>query len=481
MAYMKDSAGKRLDSFEVADAAKYRKRVSGRDLSPAGETTQAGAATIGAWTATSAITTPRKWPSVTNSGSVAKVSTANFTYSGAANLVPYGAAYPDYLYVTAKSIKNGTLGMPMVVEFMHYGTGFDLLAKGIPGFYFRISVNGQVVGSVPTSSNGSNTILPVTFATAATRRIRIETSGGPFGGIQTAPTDAVWKANVFGPRIIVAGDSYTQGTGAELAGGAGSWVRTFANALGLTDVWGSGVGGTGYMNPGPDMKMRDRLQQDVINYAPDYVIWAMGHNDTSYTQAQVQAEALACFQAVKTALPKCVQIVTSPLWGPGVSSFTPGLFGARDGIKAAAAQLGLPFVDLMEIPLASAGVSTTTTSAVTSAGYATISTADVVPIGSTIHIGTYPNGERAVVTNVSGVGPFTLTMDVSLHGTSYPVGTAVREVGSSFFTGSGNVGNLKGNGNCDVFLASDAAHPTQAGHQALGIAVATQIAQYGLI
>jgi hypothetical protein len=269
---------------------------------------------------------------------------------------------------------------------------------------------------------------------------------------------------------------------------ASHWVRAFANTLELDDVWASGVGGTGFVNPGTNppttMKMRDRIG-DVTNYARpgDVVLWAMGHNDASYTLAQTQAEAALCFAAVAAACPGVRQITTGPLWGPGPASFgngaSLGVLNARDAIKNAAAGAGIPFVDLTEMPLDAAPATTTLASAIGSAGFATLPLSGPVPPGSTVHVGVYPAGERREVTTVTGPasGVYTATIKPNLTGT-YAAGTPVTEVGQSFFTGSGHVNGTTGFGNSDIFVGSDGAHPTQAGHDALGVAAATQTARY---
>jgi hypothetical protein len=133
------------------------------------------------------------------------------------------------------------------------------------------------------------------------------------------------------------------------------------------------------------------------------------------------------------------------------------------------------------MPLDTSAASTTLHDAIGSAGFATLPLAGPVPPGSTVHVGTYPAGERREVTTVTGPsgGVYTANIKPNLSGT-YAAGTPVTEVGQSFFTGSGHVGATTGFGNSDIFIGSDAAHPTQAGHDALGVAIATQVAKYVL-
>lgn len=447
----------------------YRENNGGYGIGSAG--------TIGAWAGTTAITSARSISAVAATGSLGVAAKQFFAYTCAGNLQLFGGSFPQNNAVTAKSIQNGANPVPnYCVDFMHYGTAFEVNVVALAGYYVRVTVDGIILGAAATS--GSASLLPVTFPDARTRRIRLEMSGTGFYGVNIGPNDSLWKPPVRGPRVIVAGDSYTAGTGATY-GGTSAWVRAFSNSLALDDVWSSGVGGTGYVNPGTSMKMRDRIG-DVTGYAPDYVLWAMGHNDASYTAAQVRAEAAACFAAVAAACPNAKQIALSPLWGPGPSTFgagaSLGVLNARDGIKAAAAAAGIPFVDLTEMPLDATAASTTLSSTTTS-GFATLPLTGPMPPGSTVHVGVYPAGERREITTVTGSGPYTATIKPNMTN-GYAAGTPVTEVGQSFFTGSGRAGATTGFGNSDIFIGTDNAHPTQAGHDALGIAIATQVGRY---
>lgn len=479
MSYMKDSTGKRLDSFAV------RPLLSKRDVrnNSAGYVPSA-AGTIGAWAAATAITSARFLPAVADTGGLGIAAKQYFTYTCGGKISIYGGSFPQTIAVAAKSVNNGARVTSYCIDFMYHGAAFDVKSLNITGYFIRVTVDGTVLGAV--GSDTTNQLLPITFPDARTRRIRLEMSGTNFVGLNIGPNDSVWKPAISGPRVIIPGDSYTDGTGATY-GSASSWARAFANTLGLDDVWASGSGGTGYMNPGTNppttMKMRDRIT-DVTDYNPDIVIWAMGHNDASYTLAQTQAEAALCFAAVKAANPNAKQIALSPLWGPGPGSFgsgaSLGVLNARDGIKAAAEAAGIPFVDLTEMPLEATPATATLSSTIT-AGYATLPLTAAVPPGSTIHIGTYPAGERREVTTVTGPasGVYTATIKPVMSN-GYAAGTAVTEVGQSFFTGTGRVGATTGHGNSDIFIGTDNAHPTQAGHDALGVAIASQVAKYVL-
>jgi hypothetical protein len=56
----------------------------------------------------------------------------------------------------------------------------------------------------------------------------------------------------------------------------------------------------------------------------------------------------------------------------------------------------------------------------------------------------------------------------------------ITEVGASLWTGAGHVGATTGEGNSDLIVGPDNVHPSQAGHDTIGLALATQIARYAL-
>jgi lysophospholipase L1-like esterase len=238
--------------------------------------------------------------------------------------------------------------------------------------------------------------------------------------------------------------------------------------MGWSDVWKSGVGGTGYLNAGTGGRttFRGRVAADVIAYAPDVVIVAGGINDTSSSQAAVQAEAALLFAQIRAGLPSALLVVVSPFWRNGVETFTSALLGVRDGVKAAAVEAGAVYLDVLELPIP-ATVSTTLAASAAS-GATTVSLVAPVPIRSTITIG-QPH-ERRVVTALSGTGPYSAT--VAALASAHSSGEAVATVGPSLWTGTGKVGTTTGAGNSDLLVTSDGTHPTQAGHNLIGSVVA---------
>lgn len=257
------------------------------------------------------------------------------------------------------------------------------------------------------------------------------------------------------------------------------WANVLGRAMGV-DMWCAGSGGTGYLktlaSPARP-KFRDRLAE-VIAYAPDGIVWAGGLNDyATFTAAQIGAEALLCYQAIRTALPNCQQVVVSPFWPRGHITMPADLLGARDAIKAAAQTMGLVYIDTLTRPLPIAGVAGTLAASASVAATTVSSTVSFV-IGSLVQIGTGASSEIRRVGNVTGSGPYTITISDGGQNinVAHASGEAIANVGEALFTGTGTDATLTTDGNSVRYTSNDATHPTPAGHVALGYEVFDQLA-----
>lgn len=421
--------------------------------------------TIGALAAATAITSSKAWRAVTTSGSSFAYGYNHFTFTKGGEPTRHGDANPDYFTVSFKHITGNAAG-PYAVEFLFDGTTLEFAFKDLAGYYTTIKVDDEYVSLTPSASGGSGGIryLPITFASRAVRRITILNSGAYFYGVQTGPNDTVTPAPVRGPRCIVATDSFGS-TGA--AGAATtSFVQVMADYLGWDDVWASHAGGTGYVNPGTTVKLADRFQSDVADNNPEVVVVAMGLNDLAQTLADVQTQVAAVLDAAQAAADLVVAV--SPWWHGDVSTYTTALLDVRDAIKTAADARGIPFLDVLEMPPGSTPLTSTTTAAAAASGASSISTAAAVAIGTTIEIA---GSQRRVVSNVSGVGPYTVTLTQTLSA-DVASGATVETVGSGLWTGTGQVGSTTGSGNSDLLVSSDGTHPSQAGHEMIGSTLA---------
>jgi lysophospholipase L1-like esterase len=287
---------------------------------------------------------------ISSAAAVARTSAA-FRYLG--NTAGVGASFPqtsyyapDNIYYLA-SINTIFATGPWAVEFMFDGSEFEWKTTGNAAKY-RLIVDDELVTAAAQSgpsATGSEYLIHVAFSSRAPRKIRIDmTSNCRFGGLNIGPNDTVWTPFTPAmPTAVILGDSFTEGTGAD------STLDGLALQLGHYLGWNvhaSGLGATGYLNPGTGSKVKfaDRLTKDVYNRNPDIVFVAGGINDhASYTEAAIQAEALAVFEAIKTNLPHARIYTMGPFWSNGSPTST--VTDCRDAIEAAASSAGIPFID----------------------------------------------------------------------------------------------------------------------------------------
>jgi len=261
-----------------------------------------------------------------------------FRFSGA-KVGVWGDSYPRDLFYMSAGITGLYAQLPFRAEFDTDAQELNIYTLGNGGVY-RLRINEEYVG-LPMAEgpqpNGNFYWLRLTFPTADRRAIRMESWGQAFGGLAMSSADHVYRpSKSLGPRCVVLGDSYAEGLLC--------FAQRLADLMGW-EVWSSGVGGTGYLNPGPTgrVKFRDRVQSDVINRNPDIVIIAGGLNDSSYLPASVQAEAQALYDTVSTNLPSTKLVVVGP-WFP--SGQPPqSILDVRDALQAAALSRHLDFVD----------------------------------------------------------------------------------------------------------------------------------------
>lgn len=245
-------------------------------------------------------------------------------------------------------------GFEFEIDIRSEGKAFEVILRGKDSKY-RIWVNEQWVttGAIAgPSSAGLWYDYRVEFASTGTYRIRVEgLIGQQMGGVWVDPLDTVWAPpTLAGPRWIVAGDSWTAGTGA-----TGLGLESFATRLrdvtGVTDTWAVGVSGGGYLNPGSGSPgtLRSRLNAEVLAFDPDVVVCAIGTNDyLLYTPAAIEAECRLTYAQIQAHSPKPALIVVGPWY---VSGFPSAPFVlARDAIRKAAADFADLYIDTIGGP-----------------------------------------------------------------------------------------------------------------------------------
>jgi lysophospholipase L1-like esterase len=475
---MKDSTGRRLDSFKVADTRLRKGNVPGLAAIPGAMTTPPTINSAAATQLTGGAVIPPWQPGA-------------YTISG--GFASKDTNYPDDGNYGVKGMYANSSLPPWAVECeldIADPTGrFEIQVKPNSSSSFRvgISANGgimQYTHAGYTAKDGTNQYHLFTMGAAGRYRLRIELdSNARFFGVSVLPTDTVRATKATGKRLVVVGDSYTEPTivdSGNYTGNAG-WVQRLGMLLGVNAI-SCGSGGTGYVNPGAGgrVKFRDR-SADWLKYlrAGDILMFAGGINDTSYTAAQVGTEAAACFALC----PKDVELVVlSPFWPRGFQSYSTNLLAVRDAIKTAAVAAGAKYLDLLQLPPIETLPAATTLAAATTGTPSQISTVANIPNGTWIQIGTDTNAEIRMTTGRSGTGPYTLSFGGSYNGLTgggnlartHASGDPVIPCGPGAYTGTGKQGTTVGDGNADRYTGSDATHPTKDGHLHIAVHAAKQ-------
>jgi hypothetical protein len=89
------------------------------------------------------------------------------------------------------------------------------------------------------ANDGAIYYVPVTFGSAALRKITLELPNNAlWGGIQIGPADSIYAPETKGPKVVVVGDSFTEGSGATIyqQWWAGRWARCWVGTTLLSPV-----------------------------------------------------------------------------------------------------------------------------------------------------------------------------------------------------------------------------------------------------
>lgn len=242
------------------------------------------------------------------------------------------------------------------VDFEADCSQIEILAKS-EGQAVTILVDGQLIGDpIDLGSTGLTTGIPLTFSGRGVRRITVITRY--FWGVMLGPNDTIWRsAAPLGPRVIVIGDSFTDGTGVTIAPGLNGYSAQLGFLRGWEDVWASGVGGTGYLQADSgNVNYRDRLQADVVSRAPDIVIVTGGINDhANFSASAIQTEAALLFAAIRAGLPNAHLVVILPFWKDG--SPVESIVNTKIAIRTAATGVADAVIDPIGVDVSGANTS----------------------------------------------------------------------------------------------------------------------------
>lgn len=245
------------------------------------------------------------WPSstitsriVVNALNGTALNTANFSFRGGP-WQQYGTVNPDDQLAAPTFLHNEQPSFPYV-EFLYYGTKFEFTYKGQGSLGSRVWVDGQLAEVGYTADNtqdGSGHTRIVTFSSTQWRRIRIDLYA-PLYALYVGPNDVVVPAPRPGEKLLVIGDSFGEGTGANFYGG---WPLTVAGMLGFAEVISLSQGGTGVLAVNSALsrpKYRDRAA-DWSGLGATSVLICMSVNDDAFSVSSVAAELDLLITAVK--------------------------------------------------------------------------------------------------------------------------------------------------------------------------------------
>lgn len=405
---------------------------------------------------------------------------AAFSYGRAALPIIGGSTYPGRTYVRMTSLNLGasTGANGHSVRVVHRGTRIAFVFVG-NGQKVVLKVDDEYVSLTPYTvpTGGAVQYVDVLFASAAARTIEvIQSTADRFGGAWIEATGGLSPASIRGPRCIVAGDSYSEGTGADGGTTTNQW-QVMSDCLGWDDVWSAGLGGTGYLNnASTKLSMRDQITQNVVPFAPSVVILSAGRNDTGSTYADLLAEVLYCIDLVRAQLPSAVLIIDQPGGYATPTKMTASFWTAHRAVKAAAALRGVPLIGVIEMALpAGTTPHQFTLNAAASASATSLTVNGATPTTGAHIEAVYESGyDQIRIRTKTMTGSNTVNLDGTLL-TAQPSGTVFTQVGDCMFSGTGYVGATTGYGSSDVFTFTDSAHMAQAGHEMAGYLKAEQI------
>jgi lysophospholipase L1-like esterase len=275
--------------------------------------------------------------------------TGPYQYAGASDFA-IGASAPDTSYTLPRSKYPNSYSSGQGIWSVEFGTDAQIMQVRMKyissATMFRLSIDGRKVSDLMQSSGGttagSGHLITIDLGSSAPRRIRLDFATFPFGGVYLPPTASMWQVPLRGGRLMVLGDSISDGAAGNTGAGAGTWFARAARLLGCTDAWEQGRGGTGYITAGSYAVFQDRIALDVVPYIPDRLIIWGGYNDNTGSQSAISTAAASLYATLMAALPACQMYVIgcwSPTGSPGASIPT-----TDTTLRSAAAAAGIPFI-----------------------------------------------------------------------------------------------------------------------------------------
>lgn len=237
---------------------------------------------------------------------------------------------------------------------------------------FRIYVDGVPTSTTPYSPGVTGlSYVEITFPSAKPRLIEVRTNVSLLSMFTEKPY-RLWKPVAqTGPRVLVIGDSFTQGAGATTSVLNGIY-NDIGPALGTEEVWVDAIGGTGYGvtaaangTDAPLNRFIDRVGQmvipapasatppsatwDVADIDPDLVIvHGGGLNDLSKsrTVTNVVDDATTTFETLRTKLPDAKLVFVEGFAAGAIAGFNTAFTDIRTQLQTALAATGVYYIDV---------------------------------------------------------------------------------------------------------------------------------------
>lgn len=405
------------------------------------------------------------------------LSSAAFAYGKAHLPAIGGSTYPSRSYVKFTGMNNGSAQTSNghSVRTVHHGTrvAFPFIGNGQK---VMLKVDDQYATLTPYSipSGGSVQYLDVLFGSAGRHTIElIQSSADRFMGAVIEATGSLSPAAIRGPKVMIPGDSFADGTAADGGTSTDQW-QVFADAMQWDHVCPIGLGGTGLLNNATTkLTLRQQLVSNVYPFAPDMVIFCVGRNDTGSLATDVYNEMLFCIDDLKANLPKCALVIDQPGGYGTPTKMSLAFWATHRAILSAALARSIPVIGANEMPLQSGVTPHTMT---LTAGASANATSLTVSSTSGAHAdAVYESAADGIRIRAKALtGSTTINLDGNLI-TAQANGTVFTQVGDCMWSGTGNVGATTSYGSSDAFVYSDGAHMAQAGQEAAGLIKADQV------
>lgn len=340
----------------------------------------------------------------------------------------------DFVMPVIPSAPGGPV--PTCMHFVFDGQVFELLA--IAGVHISMVVNGKLASTGPYTTVNSNAWTKYDFGTRDIRYISLYINGR-VGGLSIGVNDSIspWNRSK-DINAVYHADSYAGVASPNLLTG-GPFSDAFLR-LGFASWWGVNHGGGAYYNAGETSNAATAFAQLRAVDQCDLWMVGLGINETRSTigAALYDETVLSYYKSVRAAFPNAVIAAIGP-WAPTESSaLTATRTDISDSVYAQLQKISGPWVFMDNL---------------TGNWYNSVKAKGLNKSAST-----------SSTTTVNG-GPSINTLSQS------PVQSGTWQ------TGEGRVGAVTGKGNGDLYVSSDATHPSAAGVSYLGSMIAHNLRQ----